>query len=251
MVPKEGIEPTRVLPRQILSLLRLPVPPLRHAPIIRAGRELSNQQSPGSVPASAPMQSHVDSYNGCMDDMPMLGQTIDDIVAGRTDLYESIVRYYEGFVFSVAVRVTFDRDLAYDVTQETFLKLYGSLSKFRGQSRLSSYLYRIATNAGIDAARKRSQHPVSSGDAQADLLTVEAPQTAGDGPDAEEVKSALRAALQRVDPVFRAAFGLVDLDGLSYGEAAARLGVPVGTVKSRVFRARGELRELLSGTLGH
>ena len=117
-----------------------------------------------------------------------LQQTIDGVMAGRTELYESIVRYYEGFVFSVAVRVTFDRDLAYDVTQETFLKLYKTLSRFRGQSRLSSYLYRIATNAGIDAARKRAQHPVSSGDAQADLLTVEAPQTANDGPDAEEVK---------------------------------------------------------------
>jgi RNA polymerase sigma-70 factor (ECF subfamily) len=196
------------------------------------------------------MQSDPDSYNGCMDDMPKLAQTIDQVVAGRTELYEAIVRYYEGFVFSVAVRVTFDRDLAYDVTQDTFLKLYGSLSKFRGQSRLSSYLYRIATNAGIDAARKRSQHPVSSGDAQADLLTVEAPQTASDGPDVEEVKSALHAALQKVDPVFRAAFALVDLDGLSYEDAAFRLGVPVGTVKSRVFRARGQLRELLSGTLG-
>jgi RNA polymerase sigma-70 factor, ECF subfamily len=185
-----------------------------------------------------------------MDDMPKLAQTIDQVVAGRTELYETIVRYYEGFVFSVAVRVTFDRDLAYDVTQDTFLKLYGSLPKFRGQSRLSSYLYRIATNAGIDAVRKRSQHPVSSGDAQADLLTVESPQTASDGPDVEEVKSALRAALQKIDPVFRAAFALVDLEGLSYEDAAFRLGVPVGTVKSRVFRARGELRKLLSGTLG-
>jgi len=78
------------------------------------------------------MQSDPDSYNGCMDDMPKLAQTIDQVVAGRTELYEAIVRYYEGFVFSVAVRVTFDRDLAYDVTQDTFLKLYGSLSKFRG-----------------------------------------------------------------------------------------------------------------------
>lgn len=196
------------------------------------------------------MQNDGDSYNGCMDDMPKLAATIDGVIAGRTELYESIVRYYEGFVFSVAVRVTFDRDLAHDVTQETFLKLYKTLSRFRGQSRLSSYLYRIATNAGIDAARKRAQHPVSSGDAQADLLTVEAPQTANDGPDAGEVNAAVQAALQKVDPVFRAAFALVDLDGLSYEEAAVQLGVPVGTVKSRVFRARGELRELLSGTLG-
>lgn len=196
------------------------------------------------------MQTDPDSYNAYMDDMPQLAQTIDEVVAGRIELYESIVRYYEGFVFSVAVRVTFDRDLAYDVTQDTFLKLYGSLSKFRGQSRLSSYLYRIATNVAIDAARKRSRHPVSSGDVQADLLTVEAPQTASEGPDVEEIKSALQAALLKVDPAFRAALALVDLDGLSYEEAAVRLGVPVGTVKSRVFRARGELRELLSGTLG-
>ncbi len=70
------------------------------------------------VPAT--MQNDGDSYNGCMDDMPKLAATIDGVIAGRTELYESIVRYYEGFVFSVAVRVTFDRDLAIDVTQETF-----------------------------------------------------------------------------------------------------------------------------------
>jgi len=70
------------------------------------------------------------------------------------------------------------------------------------------------------------------------------------GRDAEEIVLAVQAALQRVDPVFRAAFVLVDLDGLSYEEAAAKLELPVGTVKSRVFRARGQLRELLSGTLG-
>jgi RNA polymerase sigma-70 factor (ECF subfamily) len=185
-----------------------------------------------------------------MDDMPDLVQTINQVVAGRTELYETIVRYYESFVFSVAVRVTFDRDLAYDVTQDTFLKLYASLPKFRGQSRLSSYLYRITMNAAIDATRKRSQHPAGSGDAQADLLTVEAPQTAADGPDPEEVKTALMSALQKVDPVFRMAFTLVDLEGLSYEDASEQLDVPVGTVKSRVFRARRELRELLSGTLG-
>ncbi len=183
-----------------------------------------------------------------MDDMPNLVQTIDRVIAGQTDSYESIVRYYESFVFSVAVRITFDRDLAYDAVQETFIKLYGSLGKFRGQSRLSSYLYRIATNVAIDATRKRSQHPVSAGDSQADLLTVEAPQTSNDGPDPGEIKTALYAALRRLDPIFRAAFVLVDLDGVSYEEAADQLQIPVGTVKSRVFRARGELRKTLAGT---
>ena len=185
-----------------------------------------------------------------MDDMPNLARTIDQVVAGRTEYYETIVRYYESFVFSVAVRITFDRDLAYDVAQETFLKLYGSLARFRGQSKLSSYLYRIATNAAIDATRKRGLRPQAANETQADLLTVEAPQTASEGPDPQEVKAALGDALQRVDPTFRAAFVLVDIEGLSYEVAADRLGIPVGTVKSRVFRARGILRELLAGTLG-
>ncbi len=180
--------------------------------------------------------------------MPNLAQTIEQVVAGRTELYAAIVQYYESYVFSIAVRVTFDRDLAYDVTQETFLKLYGSLGRFRGQARLSSYLYRIATNVAIDATRKRSRHPVSASDVQADLLTVESPGISDDGPDPEDVKTALRRALQKIDPVFRAAFVLVDIDGLDYEEAASQLHVPLGTVKSRVFRAREELRKLLAGT---
>jgi RNA polymerase sigma-70 factor (ECF subfamily) len=183
-----------------------------------------------------------------MDDMPNLQQTIEEAVSGRPEAYESIVRYYEAFVFSVAVRVTLDRDEAYDVTQETFVRFYAGLSRFRGQSKLSSYLYRIATNAGIDMVRRRSQHPVSGNDAQADLLTVEAPQTAGDGLDTGEVKKAVLAALEEIAPAFRTAFIMVDLEGRSYEEVATDLGIPVGTVKSRVFRARSELRTLLSGT---
>jgi len=199
--------------------------------------------------APGAMQSGCCSYNDIMEDMPKLPEIIEEVISGRTELFENIVRYYESFVFSVSVRVTFDRELAYDVTQETFLKLYKTLSRFRGQSRLSSYLYRIASNTAIDAVRKRNQHPVNSDSSQVDLLTVESEQKADDGPDADEIRRNLHAALQKLDPVFRAAFVLVDLDGLSYEAAAASLELPIGTVKSRVFRARAQLRELLSGTL--
>jgi len=197
-----------------------------------------------------PMHDAANSYNGTMDDMPNLGDTISQVIKGRTDLYENIVRYYEQYVFSVAVRVTFDRDLAYDVTQETFVKLYSSLARFRGGSKLSSYLYRIASNTAIDAVRRKPQHPVATGETQADLLTAESPETDEDrdGPSDEDVRDGVRTAMQSMDPRFRAAFSLVDLDGLTYDEAAATLGIPAGTVKSRVFRAREQLRELLAGT---
>ncbi len=196
------------------------------------------------------MHGAANSYNGSMDDMPHLEDTISQVIMGRTDLYENIVRYYEQYVFSVAVRVTFDRDLAYDITQETFVKLYSSLARFRGTSKLSSYLYRIASNCAIDAVRRKPQHPVASGETQADLLTAEAPamEEDHDGPSDDEVRERVRTALQKIDPRFRAAFSLVDLDGLTYDEAAVTLGVPSGTVKSRVFRAREQLRELLAGT---
>ena len=196
------------------------------------------------------MHDAANSYNGSMDDMPNLGDTISQVITGRTAPCVNIVRYYEQYVFSVAVRVTFDRDLAYDVTQETFVKLYSSLSRFRGSSKLSSYLYRIASNTAIDAVRRKPRYPVATGETQADLLTAESPETDEDrdGPSDEEVREGVRAAMQSMDPRFRAAFSLVDLDGLTYDEAAATLGVPAGTVKSRVFRAREQLRELLAGT---
>ena len=170
--------------------------------------------------------------------MPKLAQTIDQVAAGRTEMYETIVRYYEGFVFSVAVRVTFDRDLAYDVTQDTFLKLYGSLSKFRGESRLSSYLYRIATNAARDQLRRRR------------LLTWlplfdEDPALLVDSPEAAALElHAVEQALLKLDPDLRVPLVLYTCQELSTQEIADVLGISRDAVKQRLVRARLRFREL-------
>jgi RNA polymerase sigma-70 factor (ECF subfamily) len=148
--------------------------------------------------------------------------------------------------FNLALRLCGSRELAADLCQEALLRAYTSLGRFRGDSAFGTWLLRIVHNLCIDAMRRRDRRPQSS------LEEEPVPPTGGDDPEEEllrqERRRLLLAALRRLSPEFRAAVVLRDVQGLSYDEAAAVAGVPVGTFKSRLHRARAELRELLRGT---
>ena len=123
-----------------------------------------------------------------------------------------------------------DDELAADVTQETFVRVHRSLTRFRFDSRFSTWLFRIARNAAVDEQRRMARR-------QRIVAAVARPEPSGDGALGAELK----AALASLSPRLREAFVLVEVFGLKYQDAAEVLDVPDGTVKSRVFRARLQL----------
>lgn len=152
--------------------------------------------------------------------------------AGDSAAFETLVRRHLGPVYGHALRFFGERQAAEDAAQEVFVKVYRSLAEFDGRSEFSTWLFRVTRNVCLDVFRRerRRAQPVDP----ADLPQA---QTA-DFADASVLSSALEQAIRALQPEERDAFNAVALFGLSYDMAAKALGVPTGTVKSRVFRAR-------------
>jgi RNA polymerase sigma-70 factor (ECF subfamily) len=147
--------------------------------------------------------------------------------AGDLAAFELLVRRYQAHVWRFLRHLLGDAALAEDVTQETFLRLYQRLPTFAGRSRFSTWVFRVARNAGIDALRA-----VRRQDRLLEALPAPAP-----GP-APEARVEAMAAVASLSPKLREALLLVEVFGFAYREAAEVLAVPEGTVKSRVFQAR-------------
>jgi RNA polymerase sigma-70 factor (ECF subfamily) len=144
---------------------------------------------------------------------------------GDLGAFEELVRLYQADVWRFAHHFTRDRALAEDVTQEAFLRAFRFLRTFRGDSKFTSWLFRIARNCAMDAIRARTVH-----------LDREPPPPVG--PTDPQARLELQTALASVSEEHREPFLLIEVFGLSYREAADVLGVRVGTVKSRMHRAR-------------
>ena len=173
---------------------------------------------------------------------------------GDVGAFESLVTAYEKSVYGLAYRLVSDREDAMDVTQEVFLKAYQALPKFRGESRFSTWIYRVCVNASLDHLRKRQKTAVCSLDEPLSFkessVTREIEDDSENVEDAVETKSlgeAALAALGDLDDTHRVIITLSDVQGYSYQEIADILGISMGTVKSRLHRARNMLRRILPG----
>jgi RNA polymerase sigma-70 factor (ECF subfamily) len=173
---------------------------------------------------------------------------------GSLDSFNQLILIYQDTVYGQAYRMMGEDEPAQDATQEAFISAYRSLSSYRGGS-FKAWLLRIVTNACYDELRRRKRHPVTSLEPlDADDEEIESPRwlaDPGESPEARTERSELGDAIQHcLDglPVeFRAVVVLVDIQGMDYGEAAQVVGKPVGTVKSRLARARMRLRDCLQG----
>jgi RNA polymerase sigma-70 factor (ECF subfamily) len=153
--------------------------------------------------------------------------------AGDLEAFEDLVRLYQADVWRFAYHLTRDRTMAEDVTQEAFLRAFRFLSTFRGDARFSSWLLRIVRNCGMDALRRRRS------DQQREYPPPEgAPDPA--------TRTELAMAVDALSQDHRQPFLLIEVFGLSYQEASDVLAVKVGTVKSRMHRARQALVKALS-----
>jgi len=171
---------------------------------------------------------------------------------GDTDAVEVLVERYQLRLFNYARALTRSESDAEDLAQETFIRAFRSLDRFRGDASFKTWLYRIATNVARTHLGKRSkQAPVWEHRLEAE----EVPEERMAGPeDSVETATIRRQALDRalasLSEDMRLPLVLHDVEGLEYQEIAAVLEIPIGTVMSRIFRARKRLRPLLTGLLG-
>ncbi|KAF0248268.1 MAG: RNA polymerase sigma-70 factor ECF subfamily [bacterium] len=178
--------------------------------------------------------------------------------AGERYAFEELVNKYNTSVYNLALRLSNDREDARDAAQDTFLKVYNNISKFRGDSQLRTWIYRITVNQVANQQRwwrrRRREKTVSLdiNDPNEMSLSQKLP-AGGQTPEqqalAAEKRKMIVVALEKLKFDFRVAVILRDIEGLSYEEIAETLEVSVGTIKSRIARGREELRDLLKSSL--
>ena len=167
---------------------------------------------------------------------------VDRALGGDRHAFESLVERHRDVVFRVAARVV-GRDAAADVSQDAFLRAYHRLGRFRGDAPFRSWLLQITHHAAIDAVTRRT--PIPTEDPVGDRAEDDARRLPADSLEERERRERLEDKLTRLRPPHRAVLVLRDLEGMSYEEIATVTETPVGTVKGRLHRARGELIDLL------
>jgi RNA polymerase sigma factor (sigma-70 family) len=176
---------------------------------------------------------------------------IKRILAGETELFEKLVLENQTGVYNLALRMVGNEEDAFDMAQEAFIRAYNSLDKFRGDSKFSVWLYRLATNICIDFLRRRKRRQTVSityiGDDDEDE-EMEIPDHRF-SPETElerkELLAAVERGLEQLPPDYRQILVLREINGLSYEEIGQVLSLEEGTVKSRIFRARKKLCSIL------
>jgi len=168
---------------------------------------------------------------------------VQSCLAGDADAYAALVERYGGRVYNIALRITGDADAAADCAQDAFIRAYRALHRYDPALPFGPWIYRIVTNASLNHVQRwRAGHAMVE-----DMPEAAEPEDAG--PEAlavgrEEVAEVL-AALAELSPAYRAALTLRHLQQLSYQEVADALGIPLGTVKTHLHRARAALKARL------
>jgi RNA polymerase sigma-70 factor (ECF subfamily) len=176
------------------------------------------------------------------------GELITSAIGGRSDGFEELVRRYQRPIVSYVFRMLGDYDSSLDVTQEVFIKVYNSLTKYSSEYKFSTWLYRIAHNAAVDHMRRNSVVPQSIETENADgtyqlQLESRRPSPERDH-ELSEWRTEIDTVVRTLPPAYRDLILLRHSRDLSYDEIAEVTGLPLGTVKNRLFRAREMMREI-------
>jgi RNA polymerase sigma-70 factor (ECF subfamily) len=186
---------------------------------------------------------------------------VDRLVARDERAFNTLVRAYERRVFALVLRMLGSRAEAEDLAQEVFVQVFKAIGSFRGESKLSTWIYRIAINlcknrtkylrvrhAGEEEELEALHERVPMGEARrANVAQIERPDEAMAGRQVERI---VKEAILELEPSFRECLVLRDVEDLSYEEIGQITGLPAGTVKSRIHRARAQLKEIVERALG-
>ena len=174
---------------------------------------------------------------------------IAECLKGDTLAFGELIRRYQDRLFNMVYRVVGNVEDAQDIVQDTFLNAYRSLNSFKGDAEFFTWLYRIAWNTAVSLKRKQkaalSLHGSRNGQSGIDPLDGSESSQPGHALEKAEQETRIQAALNRLSPEHRAVLILKEMEGQRYEDIAEILGVPVGTIRSRLHRARMELRDIL------
>jgi RNA polymerase sigma-70 factor (ECF subfamily) len=177
---------------------------------------------------------------------------IQDAQHGDLDAFNTLVLHYQDMVFNTALRILGDEDQAADASQEAFISAFRAIHSYRGGS-FKAWLLRTVTNACYDELRRQKRRPTTPLEPETDdgdemdspRWLADPALTPSQQMEADEVEHAIQHCLNSLPTDFRAVVVMADIEGLDYTEVAAAMHVPLGTVKSRLARARLRLRECL------
>jgi len=170
---------------------------------------------------------------------------VEAVLAGENELYRGLMEKYQGLVVATIARMVGRRPEVEDLSQETFWQAYRSLGRYRGESRFSTWLLRIAVNKSIDFLRRSREEKRRLTGLDQEVNRAQAVEEPPEGIVlAKERRERLDNYLQRLAPHYRRVLRRHYLDGYSYREIAREEGVPVKTIESRLYRARKLLRTL-------
>nr|WP_223793704.1 RNA polymerase sigma factor RpoE [Marinobacter sp. F4216] len=197
-----------------------------------------------------------DQRQGSVPDSQTDLQLVRKVRNGERSAFDLLVLKYQSRVASIISRYVYDSQEVMDLTQETFVKAYRALDRFRGDSAFYTWLYRIAVNTAKNFLESRGRRPQGSADV-AEAETFEDGQRLRDVASPErllqrqELQAELQNAIEHLPEELRSAFLLREYEGLSYEDIARILECPIGTVRSRIFRARDAVDRQLGPLLNH
>src|SRR5712692_1856972 len=177
------------------------------------------------------------------------GELVSTAIAGREAGFEELVRRYQRPIAAYVYRMVGDYDAALDLTQEVFIKVYSSLTRYRSEFKFSTWIYKIAHNAAIDHLRRhavRDQALTSGIDGERREVLIESRRlTPEQESERKERRTEIESVVQLLPAAYRELIVLRHSQDLSYDEIAEVTGMPLGTVKNRLFRAREAMRDHL------
>jgi RNA polymerase sigma-70 factor (ECF subfamily) len=192
--------------------------------------------------------------------LALIPATDQDLIAlarsGSETAYRELLDRYQRPVFSLVYRMVRDRERAEDLSQETFIKVFNHLDRYNPSYKFSSWIFKIASNLAIDSLRKKeiktvsldgSRHAETADQAESTRITVESKdESPEERLEAKELGQEIEQAIGELRSEYRTAILLRHVEGRPYEEIAEIMGIPLGTVKTYIHRARGELRETLA-----
>jgi RNA polymerase sigma-70 factor, ECF subfamily len=194
-----------------------------------------------------------------MSDADADAQLVERVKLGDVRAFEMLVVKYQRRIERLIGRMVRDTDLVQDIAQETFIRAYRALPQFRGESAFYTWLYRIAVNSAKKALMDMKRDPLvseaamRSDDDGEETSRAESELTDGETPEAllasKEIAAAVNSAIEALSEDLRQAITLREIEGLSYEEIAEAMNCPIGTVRSRIFRARDAIAARLKPLL--